>query len=215
VNDNSSQSAENKGAAITTESFRIIRSRLGSFTAPEEVMELVIRIAHTTGDVEFGKEHHIPPEAVRRGIEAALGGCNIISDVEMVKTGIRRALADSLGCSLHCFLNDPEVVETSRGTGDTRSALGMEKAGKLLDGAIVAIGNAPTALFRLMEMIDAGTASPALVVGVPVGFVGALESKQVLHAGGYSCITNLSERGGSPIAAAIVNGILHLAAAKA
>lgn len=214
MNENSKMGLENRGAAITSESFRIIRSRLGSFTAPEEVMELVIRIAHTTGDVEFGKEHYIPAEAVLRGIDAVLGGCSIITDVEMVKTGIRRSLADSLGCPVHCFLNDPGVVESSRRTGETRSALGMEKAGKLLDGSIVAIGNAPTALFRLLEMIQAGTAAPALVVGVPVGFVGALESKQALHASGCTCITNPSERGGSPIAAAIVNGILHLAAAK-
>ena len=201
----------NKGEAISKESFRIIRERLGDFSAPEEVMEIVIRIAHTTGDVEFGKSHYIPLEALQRGIEAAKRGCNIITDVEMVMTGIRRRWSDPLGCKVRCSLNDPKVVQLAAERGDTRSAIGMEAAEPLLNGAIVAIGNAPTALFRLLEMIEAGRVKPAIIVGTPVGFVGALESKQALHDSGYPCVTNLSERGGSPIAAAVVNGLLHLA----
>ena len=203
-----------KGEKITRESFSIIRERLGDFRPPAEIMEIVIRICHTTGDPEFAKTFHIPGESLTKGLEAVKGGCPIITDVEMVRAGIRKSHADSLGCGVHCFLNDPEVIEKNRETGDTRSALAMEKAGGLLNGAVVAIGNAPTALFRLLEMIKEGRAKPALIVGVPVGFVGAYESKQALYDSGYPGITNLSERGGSTIAAAIVNGILSLATGK-
>jgi precorrin-8X/cobalt-precorrin-8 methylmutase len=200
-----------KGASITEKSFRIIRDRLGDFQASADVMEIVIRIAHTTGDVVFGTEHHIPEDAVAAGVEAARNGCAVITDVEMVRTGIRTRWAEAAGCQVHCFLNDPWVIENAQAAGDTRSAYGMIRAGELLNGAIVAIGNAPTALFSLLKMIQDGSAAPALIVGVPVGFVDALESKQALYDSGYPCITNLSERGGSPIAAAIVNGILNLA----
>lgn len=201
----------NKGQSITNTSFQIIRDRLGDFKADEWVTEIVIRVAHTTGDVEFAKTHIIPERAVREGVAAIKSGCSIITDVGMVNTGIRRSLSDKLGCVVRCFLNDPEVIEKSKQTGETKSELGMIQALPFLDGAVVAIGNAPTALFKLLELIREEKANPALIVGVPVGFVGALESKQALFDSGYTGITNLSERGGSPIAAAIVNGLLHLA----
>ncbi|WP_020611212.1 precorrin-8X methylmutase [Sediminispirochaeta bajacaliforniensis] len=206
-----------RGKVITEESFRIIRSRLGDFSAGDDVTEIVIRIAHTTGDVEFGKSCYVPKLSVKRGIEAISSGCPIVTDVEMVRTGIRAALAEKLGCRVHCFLNDTEVIDGARQSGETRSALGMRQAAEcsLLNGAVVAIGNAPTALFALLSMIESGRVKPALVVGIPVGFVGALESKQALYDSGYPCITNLSERGGSPIAAAIVNGLLFLAEQRA
>jgi precorrin-8X/cobalt-precorrin-8 methylmutase len=202
----------NKGEAITKKSFQIIRDRLGPVSCSPEVLEIITRIAHTTGDVEFAKTFHIPEKALAGGIRAAQKGCPLITDVEMVKTGIRKSPANRLGCHIHCFLNDPRVHAESQKTGQTRSHLGMVKAGELLHGAIVAIGNAPTALFQLLTMVEQGRVNPALIIGVPVGFVGALESKQALFDSGFPGITNLSERGGSTIAAAIVNGILHLAA---
>jgi precorrin-8X/cobalt-precorrin-8 methylmutase len=200
-----------KGARITEESFRIIQERLGSFAAAPDVTEIVVRIAHTTGDVTFGTEHVISEDALAAGVEAARAGCHIITDVEMVRTGIRREWADKLGCAVECFLNDTEVIAEAARSEATRSELGMRRAGELLNGALVAIGNAPTALFELLRMIEEGRVRPALIIGVPVGFVGALESKQALYDSGFPGITNLSERGGSPIAAAIVNGILALA----
>lgn len=201
----------NKGQQITKKSFSIIKKRLGNFSATDEIMEIVIRIAHTTGDVDFARQHIIPEAALKAGIIAAGKGCPVITDVGMVETGIRKTWAEKLDCRVYCFLNDPLVIEESNSTGETRSALGMQKAGELLNGAIVAIGNAPTALFKLLNLVQKKNIEPALIIGVPVGFVGALESKQALYKSGYPGITNLSERGGSTIAAAIVNGIFHLA----
>lgn len=207
--------ASKAGDAITEESFRIIRSRLGSFAAPEDRMELIVRIAHTTGDVEFAKTFLFSPGSVAAGIAALRTGCGVVADVGMVRTGIRAALVRSLGGEVRCLLDDEETVALAGAEGITRSAAAFRRAGEagLLDGAVVAVGNAPTALFELMALARAGKAAPALVVGVPVGFVGALESKEALSRTGLAHITNLSERGGSPIAAAIVNGLAALAAA--
>jgi len=199
------------GQEITNKSFDLIKKRLGGFTAPKMEMEIIVRIAHTTGDVDFATTFSLPEGAVAAGVAALRGGNPVITDVEMVRTGVRKNLLEELGGEALCFLNDPEVVEKVKGSNTTRSALAMKKAASRLNDAVVAIGNAPTALFQLMEMVDRGEVKPALIVGVPVGFIGALESKQELDKKTYHHITNLSERGGSPIAAAIVNGLLALA----
>lgn len=199
------------GDAITVESFRIIRERLGTFSAPEEELELIVRVAHTTGDVEFGKTIRFSDGAIREGIAALRKGMPVIADVGMVKTGIRSAPLKALGGECLCLLDDDETAELAAREGITRSAAAFRRAGRLLDGAVVAVGNAPTALFELMRLVREGVAVPALVVGVPVGFVGALESKVELSRTGLRHITNLGERGGSPIAAALVNGLAALA----
>lgn len=200
-----------RGETITSKSFEIIRERLGEVDASAEELEIIIRVAHTTGDVEFAKTFIFPPGSIQAGVDALAGGSNVITDVEMVRAGIRARLVEGFGGRVLCFLNDPEVVESSKTVQSTRSALGMRKAGEAMAGGVVAVGNAPTALFELMEMVQSGAARPALIVGVPVGFVGALESKQALSQLDYPHITNVSERGGSTIAAAIVNGLLALA----
>ncbi len=199
------------GQEITSKSFDLIKERLGDFSAPPMEMEIIIRIAHTTGDVDFATTFLMSEGAVASGVAALRAGNPVITDVEMVRTGVRRNLLKDLGGESLCFLNDPDILEKVKGSGTTRSALAMKKAASRLHGAVVAIGNAPTALFQLMEMVDREEVAPALIVGVPVGFVGALESKQVLAEKTCQHITNLSERGGSPIAAAIVNGLLSLA----
>lgn len=199
------------GDAITAESFRIIRERLGSFSAPDAQMELVVRVAHTTGDVEFGKTIVFSPGSIAAGVAALRAGKPIIVDVSMVRAGIRAAALAELGSECRCLLDDPETTDLAAEAGITRSAAAFRRAGSLLDGAVVAVGNAPTALFELMELARRGVARPALVVGVPVGFVGALESKIELSKSDLTHFTNLSERGGSPIAAALVNGLAALA----
>lgn len=200
-----------KGEEITRLSFSIIRERMGRVEASEEERDIMVRIAHTTGDVDFSKTFLFLNGAVEAGIASLLSGRTVVTDVGMVLTGIRKKPLEALGCGVRCFLDDPDVIRLSESEESTRSALGMRKAASLLDGAVVAIGNAPTALFELLEMIGEGTASPALVIGVPVGFVGALESKLALSKSGAACITNIGERGGSPIAAAIVNGLAEIA----
>lgn len=200
-----------KGDEITEKSFSIIRERLGDFSRSPEEMEIIIRIAHTTGDADFAKTFLMRREDLLLGAEALARGRNVVTDVEIVRAGIRRNLVEGFGGRVECLLNDPEVAAESDRTGDTRSAIAMRLAAPLLEGGIAAIGNAPTALFALMDLIREGTAKPALVVGVPVGFVGAAESKQALAGMGIPCLTNPGERGGSTIAAAIVNGLLVLA----
>ncbi len=200
-----------RGETITGKSFEMIRERLGAIDASAEELEIIIRIAHTTGDVEFAKTFIFSQESIRAGVDALAGGANVITDVEMVRAGIRARLVEGFGGRVLCFLNNPDVVETSRTAQSTRSALGIKKAAEALAGGVAAVGNAPTALFELMEMVRNGKVRPALIVGVPVGFVGALESKQELSKLDSPHITNLSERGGSTIAAAVVNGLLALA----
>lgn len=207
------QAARAAGDEITRESFRIIRSRLGSFRAPEGELELIIRVAHTTGDVDFGKTILFSTEAVESGIRALRNGKPVVCDVGMVAAGLRRSQLAALGSQCACLLDEAETTELAAAEGLTRSAAAFRRAGRrgLLDGAVVAVGNAPTALFELLALAEAGIARPALVVGVPVGFVGALESKEALRRSSLTHITNLGERGGSPIAAALVNGLLALA----
>ncbi len=200
------------GEAIARRSREIVLSRLGDFRPPEGELEIAIRVAHTTGDVEFGKTILFSPGAVDAGLAALRAGRPVVVDVGMVMAGIRVKRLSRLGSQAHCLLDEEETIELARSAGLTRSAAAIRRAAPLLEGAVVAIGNAPTALFELLALMRAGL-KPALVVGLPVGFVGALESKEALWAfpGPVPRITNLSERGGSPVAAAVVNGLVALA----
>lgn len=141
----------------------------------------------------------------------------MVADVGMVMAGLRVKRLERLGARALCLLDEAETIELAQRERITRSAAAMRRALPYLDGAVVAIGNAPTALFELLTIIRSGEARPALVVGTPVGFVGALESKEELWAleGGIPRITNLSERGGSSIAAAVVNSLIAIAEEKA
>ncbi len=199
------------GDEITRKSFAIIRGRLGEFPVPEKILEIMVRVAHTTGDLEFSKTILFSLGSVEAGMAALRTGRPIVTDVGMVKAGIRAAPIAGLGSRVVCLLDDPASVELAAAEGITRSAAAMRLCTPLLEGAVVAIGNAPTALFELLDLIGKGLARPAIVIGIPVGFVGAAESKEELWRTGYTCITNHGERGGSPIAAAIVNGLAHLA----
>jgi precorrin-8X/cobalt-precorrin-8 methylmutase len=205
------------GEAITRQSTRIIRDRLGDFSLPDDELSVVIRVAHTTGDVEFGKSLLFSGGAVAAGARAIRSGGIVVADVGMVMAGLRIKRLERLGARALCLLDEAETIELAQRERITRSAAAMRRALPYLDGAVVAIGNAPTALFELLTIIRSGEARPALVVGTPVGFVGALESKEELWAleGGIPRITNLSERGGSSIAAAVVNSLIAIAEEKA
>jgi len=200
-----------RGCEITRKSFEIIRNGLGNLNVSPEVEEIIVRIAHTSGDIAFAQTFIFSEDAVNLGIEILQQGGNVITDVEMVRTGIRKTLLNELGGEAICNLSHPEVIRKSKTADSTRSALGMRQGAAAMENGIVALGNAPTALFELMEMIDEGSASPALVIGVPVGFVGAYESKEALSKTAIPHITNLHTRGGSTIATSIVNGIIDMA----
>ena len=182
--------------------------RLPSDAAEREV---VVRLVHATGDPEVAASVRMSPGAVAAGAAALRAGRPIFVDVGMALAGISRRLADRLGCRVSCLLDLPGVAEEARRSGSTRAAAAVWLAGPQLSGGVVAIGNAPTALLSLLDLVDAGRARPALVVGMPVGFVAAAESKAELARRAVPFITIEGTRGGSAVAAAACNALLRLA----
>lgn len=172
--------------------------------------EIIKRIVHTTGDIGIAPLVKIHPEAVRAGLNALMSGKLIFTDVQMLKAGINRRKADTLGINILCKINDPEIAAKASKTGRTRAMTAIAGAADELEGGIVAIGNAPTALFELCSLYRAGKMNPALVVGTPVGFVGAKESKETLIEAGLPYVTVEGTRGGSTIAVAVINALLKL-----
>ncbi len=197
---------------IEQESFRIIAEQMRFLEVPEEEMRVRMRIAHATADIEFAANCLFHPDAVRAGVDAIRGGCTITTDVEMVRAGIRRNAAERFGGEVRCFLYEDGVAEEATREGTTRSVTAIRRATSVMEGGIVAIGNAPTALFELCRIIEGHRAKPALVVGIPVGFVGAAESKEACARLAVPYITNRGRRGGSAVAASAVNALLALAA---
>ena len=204
------ETATAKTHPIEVESMRIIDERLGSPEAlgfsPAE-LSVVKRVIHTTADFDFTDIMRFSPGAVKAGVSALRGGCNIITDVKMVRSGVPLRRLKPFGAELFCFSSDPDVIKAAADLGITRTAASMRKAASLMTGAIVAVGNAPTALRELLTLVKKVEAAPALVVGVPVGFVGAAEAKEELGAAGIEYITSVGNKGGSTVAAAIVNAI--------
>ncbi|MCG8530543.1 MAG: precorrin-8X methylmutase [Desulfovibrionales bacterium] len=171
------------------------------------------RLIHTTADFDLLNHILFHPEAITAGIAALRGGCTIFTDTEMARSGIPVRRTTPFGCKTQCLLNRPDVVAKAKETGSTRAQAAMDAAAPELGGAIMAIGNAPTALIRLMQHIEAGGEPPALIVGMPVGFVNAAESKEILLAQSrVPYITIRGRKGGSPLAAATVNALAVLAA---
>lgn len=200
---------------IEHRSFEIIGSLadLGKFT-PEQTA-LVKRVIHATGDPSFAALMAWSPEAVRRGADALRAGAPVVTDVEMARAGVSKVRAGAFGVEVSCHLGDPGVVEAAKARGVTRSIVAVEKAVASHPEAVFAFGNAPTALFRLLELADEGKARPALVIGVVVGFVGAAESKEALMArGDFPWIACQGNKGGSSVAAACVNALLKVAAGE-
>jgi precorrin-8X/cobalt-precorrin-8 methylmutase len=206
-------------SSITADSFALIRRRLqAEGLAFEPSMAAVVeRIIHSTADFEFARITGASPGAIEAGAAALRAGCHVVTDVQMVRVGISAARLEALGGSLHCFVADALVRERALAAGTTRSAMGIRIAAErgLLEGGIVAVGNAPTALYEIIRLIGAGV-RPALVVGVPVGFVGTAESKAALTAVDTTpWIVTEGCKGGSPVAVAVVNALLRLAAGAA
>ncbi len=197
---------------IESKSFRIIAEHLAGVELPEREKAIVTRVIHATVDLTYATELIIHPAAVDAGLNAIRSGKNIITDATMVRSGVNKKLLATFGGEALCFLNDEGVIKEAKETGLTRSMLAMRKAAEVADGAIIAIGNAPTALFEICELVKKGLAKPALIVGVPIGFVGAAESKEELLTLDIPYITNKGRKGGSSVAASTVNAILKIAA---
>ncbi len=195
------------GAAIYARSFAIIRSeaKLARFSPDEE--RVAVRIIHACGMVEVADDIVFSPGAVAAGRRALSEGAPILCDANMVAHGVTRARLPA-GNAVVCTLSDPGVAELAQRLGETRSAAALELWGERLGGAVVAIGNAPTALFHLLEMLDQGAPKPAVIIGMPVGFVGAAESKEALSAQrAVPFIIVKGRKGGSAMAAAAVNAL--------
>ena len=197
---------------IEKKSMSIIEESLpGLKNFSDQERQIVKRVIHTTGDLGCIALVSISAGAVQAGLEAIRKGCAVLTDVNMLKAGLIKDRMSNFGMSAHCLISDPEVVREAKSSGMTRAIVAMKKGASLADNGIIAIGNAPTALFELCSMIREGQARPALVVGTPVGFVGAAESKEMLMEMDINYITMPGTRGGSTVAAAIVNALLLLA----
>ncbi len=194
---------------IETRSFEIITELLGDRKLDSENELVIKRVIHTTADFDYADNLVFSEHAVRRGIEALRGGCDIVTDTQMARSGINKTVLEKLGGTVHCFMSDPEVAAEAKARGITRAVVSMERAAAIRKPLIFAIGNAPTALMRLRELMDAGEASPALVIGVPVGFVNVVESKEQIIASSAPYIVARGRKGGSNVAAAIVNALLY------
>jgi precorrin-8X/cobalt-precorrin-8 methylmutase len=195
------------GAEIYRRSFAIIRaeSDLARFTKAEE--RVAVRIVHACGMTEIARDIRMSPSFADNARWALIGGAPILCDSRMVANGISRARLPA-GNEIICTLDHPSVPDLARRIGNTRSAAAMELWRDRLEGAVVAIGNAPTSLFHLLEMLDAGAPVPAAVIGLPVGFVGALESKEALAADGrVPFLIVKGRRGGSAMAVAALNAL--------
>ncbi|WP_416978449.1 precorrin-8X methylmutase [Streptomyces sp. T028] len=199
---------EKDGAAIYRQSFATIRAEADLTGLPADVGQVAVRMIHACGMVDLVRDLAYTPGVVARAREALRGGAPVLCDVQMVASGITRRRLPA-GNEVLCTLSDPAVPELAAELGTTRSAAALELWRDRLEGAVVAVGNAPTALFRLLEMIGAGAPRPAAVIGAPVGFVGAAESKDALAANpsGLEYLVVRGRRGGSAIAAAAVNAL--------
>ena len=194
---------------IEKRSFEIITELLGEKRFDPENEPVIKRAIHTTADFDYADNLVFSPHAVQKGIEALRGGCDIVTDTQMAKAGINKTILGRLGGQVHCFMSDEDVAREAKARGVTRAIVSMERAAALEKPCIFAIGNAPTALIRIRELIDAGKLTPALIVGVPVGFVNVVESKELILELDTPHIVARGRKGGSNVAAAICNAMLY------
>ena len=196
---------------IETKSFQIVDKHLRNIKLPRFQKEVVKRVLHATSDLNYAKDLIFHSKAIKNGLAAIKKGRDVVVDASMVKAGINKKTLSGFGGRVICFVNNERVARQASRLNITRSMLSMRKASKLMNGGIVAIGNAPTALFEVCDLVSKGKARPALIIGLPVGFVGAKEAKKKLRTFKIPYITNRTRRGGSSVAAACVNALLKMA----
>ena len=195
---------------IEAESFRIIERELGPTNFSPDEFAVVRRAIHATGDFSFAENIRFHNNATQKGIDAIRQGKNILVDVNMAASGVSKGLLQPFGGEVICLINEPETAKLAQENGTTRSDAAIVRAAEKNIG-IIAIGNAPTALLKAMELVEAGVFSPELIIGAPVGFVNAAESKELLSEKPYSHIVALGRKGGTPVAVAAVNALIRLA----
>ncbi len=201
---------------IEEESFRIITEEIAAMgrSVPECFAPIIKRVIHTTADFTYLDSLYFSEGILERVNAALLKGTDIVTDTNMAKAGIHRSSLEKLGGEVHCFMADIDVAARAKELGQTRATVSMDKSSEFPQDFIYVIGNAPTALFRLVDLYRRGKIRPAFVVGAPVGFVNVVEAKEELIASGIPCIVTRGRKGGSNVAAAIMNALLYLTAGR-
>ncbi|MFB7640477.1 precorrin-8X methylmutase [Peribacillus butanolivorans] len=193
-------------------SFSIIAEEMGNHDFSEDEWKIVRRVIHASADFELGRSVIIHPNAIQAGVEAIRKGRHVIADVQMIESGTGKKRFQKHGGDVHCYISDPDVMVEAKRLKTTRAIISMQKAVKENEGGIYAIGNAPTALLELIRLIKEGIAKPDLIIGMPVGFVSAAESKEELaKITEVPFITNIGRKGGSTVTVAALNAISLLA----
>lgn len=201
---------------IEVESFRIIDAEAGDHGWPDAEWQIVRRAVHTSADFEYVQSMVLSDDVIEKAITAFRNGAGIVTDTNMALSGISKPRLVPFGCTVSCHVADPDVAGQALNEGITRSIAAMRKSAANPGNHIFVIGNAPTALFELLRLIETGATKPALIIGLPVGFVGAEESKNALASGEHDIpfITNIGRKGGSNVAAAVVNALAILATSQ-
>jgi len=201
-----------KGQSIEDESMQIIENEIGNHPYNEQEWPIVRRVIHSTADFDFARDNKIifHKDAVKNGLDALKNGCSVIVDVNGIVGLLNKQNPKDFGNNVICNISEPTIIDAAKEAGKTRAQMSMRIAKEDMHGGIVVIGNAPTALLEVMEMIRERITKPALVIGIPVGFVSAVESKDELAKMDIPFITNQGRKGGSPCASAIVNALYKL-----
>ena len=206
-----------KGQSIEDASMQMIEDEIGVHQYNEKEWPIVRRIIHSTADFDFASDNKIifHKDAIESGMNALRNGCSIVVDVNGVIGGLNKQNPKDFGNNIVCNISDPKIMELAKKEGKTRSQVSMRAAVSDINGGIVAIGNAPTALLEVIQMVKEGIVKPALIIGIPVGFICAAESKEELSKlEGAPFITNLGRKGGSSSASAIINALFKLIRAE-
>jgi precorrin-8X/cobalt-precorrin-8 methylmutase len=196
---------------IEGKSFEIITEELGEHPFTDEQYPVVQRVIHASADFELGRSMVFHPDAIQAGIAALRAGQSVIADVQMIQAGVSKDRIRGFGGDVHVHISDPDVMEEAKRLNTTRAIISTRKATQMYDGGIYAIGNAPTALLELIRLVKEGEAKPGLIIGMPVGFVSAAESKDELRKLDIPFITNIGRKGGSTIVVAALNAISLMA----
>lgn len=208
-----SRTMSDRAFDIEKKSFEMIDSEIGDHGYDQMQWAIVRRVIHATADFDFGSGKGkiiFHKRAIESAFEAIRNRCTVVTDVDMVLAAINKKSLADLGLKTACYISDDKIAEETRRLGRTRSETAMRHAAKDMNGGIVAIGNAPTALYEVVNMVRKGATKPALVVGIPVGFVSAPESKEELAKMDVPFITNMGRKGGSPAASSILNAMMLL-----
>ena len=195
---------------IEKRSFEIITEELGDLKLDEDAAPIVKRCIHTSADFDYAKNLRFSEGVVQKALEAIRNGVSIVTDTQMAKSGINKKALGAFGGEVHCFMSDEDVALAAKENGSTRATASMDKAAALNQPLIFAIGNAPTALVRLYELIEEGKVNPVLIIGVPVGFVNVVQSKELIMKAKVPYIVAAGRKGGSNIAACICNALLYM-----